>query len=420
MHSLFLLAWLACDPSPLLLRNVSVFNGERLEAARDVLLASGRVARIARAGTIRHSGRSLDGRGHTLLPGLVDPHLHLSIPGVPASENPELAAGRQLLRSGVTAGRLHLAPLEKARAAKRLALEPCSPLPFLQAGGPGIAGGVPDLDGPQYGGVKDAADARAKVRRIAEAGLDWVALHDIEKFSPDERSALLAEARHHRLRIFVAATTAEQARLGLELPADSLDYIDRTPAPAYPPELLAAWRKRKVPAVPTLGVFALYASCRPPSSCPAAPPTSFLSAAAAEAAATRYRADLANHPYVQEAAAFWPTLPRKLADLRATGAPVLLATDVGSPAHLHEGAIWWEMQTWKRFGVPPLEILRTVTARNAKFLGFADRGVLRPGAVADFVLYQGDPREGSFSLARVLAVGRAGALLVESGRWVGP
>ncbi len=420
MTSLLLLSLLACDQSPLLLRNVTVFNGERFEIARDVLVAEGRIAKIGKAGTVPFAGRTIDSSGNTLLPGLIDAHLHFSIPGLPVGERTEEYSGRQLLRSGVTAGRLHLAPLEKARELKRLGVEECATIPALVTGGPGIAGGVPQLNGPQYGGVKDAEDARAKVRRIAEAGLDWVALHDIEKFSMDEREALHQEARKHGLKIFVAATTFEQARIGLALPADSIDYIDRTLEPSYPSDLLAAWRKAKVMAAPTIGIFALYSACRVARDCPANGASSFFGSSVGAAVAAQFQRDLVSNPYVLESAAFWPTLQRKLADLRATGAPVLVATDAGSPAYLHEGSIWWEMETWRRTGVTPLEVLKSTTSRSARALGFAHRGVIRKGAIADFVLYRGDPREGSFTLDRVLAVGRRGRLLVEGGRWVGP
>jgi imidazolonepropionase-like amidohydrolase len=420
MTSLLLLSLLACDQSPLLIRNVNVFTGERLEANRDVRFERGKVATIGKSGSVAHSGRSIDGSGNTLLPGLIDPHLHFSIPGLPAGEKAEDYSGRQLLRSGVTAGRLHLASIEKARELKRLGAEECAVIPALVAGGPGIAGGVPHLSGPQYGGVKNADDARAKVRRIAEAGLDWVALHDVEKFSPQEREALREEARKRRVKIFVAATSAEQVRLGLLMNAESLDYIDRSPAAGYPPELLAVWRKRKVMAVPTIGIFALYAACHNPGTCPANGTSDFIIGSAGAAVAAQFQRDLASNSYVLESAVFWPTLKQKLTELRATGAPVLVSTDVGSPAYLHEGAIWWEMETWKRMGVPTLDVLKAATSLSAKQMGFRDRGVIRKGAVADFVLFRGDPREGSFSLDRVLAVGRRGRLLFESGRWVGP
>ena len=95
-----------CDSSPLLVRNTNVWTPDGMLAGRDVVFRDGRVAAIGPAGAGRHDRtRTIDGTGHTLLPGLVDSHLHLTIPGgLPAGDAPrtdiEDIAGRQLLRSG--------------------------------------------------------------------------------------------------------------------------------------------------------------------------------------------------------------------------------------------------------------------------------------------------------------------------------
>ena len=122
--SILILLWLnsaadaaaqTCDTSPLVIRNVSVWTPAGLVNGRDVFLQGGRVASVEPTGSDLPKGqRTLDGAGHTLLPGLVDSHLHFSVPGgLPATSGPrtdtsEITA-RQLIQSGVTSGRLHLA-----------------------------------------------------------------------------------------------------------------------------------------------------------------------------------------------------------------------------------------------------------------------------------------------------------------------
>jgi hypothetical protein len=101
-----------CDPAPLLIRNTAVWTRDGLVAKRDVLFRDGRVAVVEPTRSRRDvQVRTIDGSGHTLLPGFVDAHLHFSIPGgLPASGVPRTdaadIAGRQLLISGVTSGRL--------------------------------------------------------------------------------------------------------------------------------------------------------------------------------------------------------------------------------------------------------------------------------------------------------------------------
>ncbi len=113
-----------CDATPLLIRNATVWTARGPQAGQDVLIRDGRVAVIEAAGSRKHEGvRILDGTGQTLLPGLVDAHLHFTIPGglprtgAPRTDVAHLTA-RQLLRSGVTSGRLHLASLEDAASLK--------------------------------------------------------------------------------------------------------------------------------------------------------------------------------------------------------------------------------------------------------------------------------------------------------------
>lgn len=130
-----------CDSSPLLIRNTSVWTRDGLVANRDVVFRDGRVAAIepSRASRTSSALRTIDGTGHTLLPGLVDAHLHFVIPGglprgTERQTEIEEITGRQLLRSGVTSGRLHLATIEEAVRLKTRSANACEPFPLLQVG----------------------------------------------------------------------------------------------------------------------------------------------------------------------------------------------------------------------------------------------------------------------------------------------
>src|SRR5262245_50761411 len=71
-----------CDASPLLIRHANVWTPAGVQRDRDVLIRDGRIAAVEPARAERDgTTRTLDGAGHTLLPGLIDSHLHFSIPG---------------------------------------------------------------------------------------------------------------------------------------------------------------------------------------------------------------------------------------------------------------------------------------------------------------------------------------------------
>lgn len=166
-----------CDATPLVIRNVRVWTPEGVLSARDVVVETGRVKAVEPTGANRSAMRVLDGTGHTLLPGLVDAHLHFSVPGgLPGAGRNDTSTitARQLLTSGVTSGRLHLTSIDEATALKARSQDPCAAIPLLQVGGPGLSGAA-ERDFPAFQSARTADDAVAKVRRFGAAGIDWVA-----------------------------------------------------------------------------------------------------------------------------------------------------------------------------------------------------------------------------------------------------
>src|ERR1051325_1396714 len=90
-------------------RNVRVFDAPRaalLDGARDVVVRDGRIAAIAQPGVTASGLTELDGRGATLLPGLVDVHTHVaSSPNPPGQVGalPDVGANlAAFLYAGVT------------------------------------------------------------------------------------------------------------------------------------------------------------------------------------------------------------------------------------------------------------------------------------------------------------------------------
>jgi imidazolonepropionase-like amidohydrolase len=412
----------ACEAPPLVIRDATVWTRDGRLPARDVVIENGRIAAIRPAGQPPPAGaRTLDGSGHTLLPGLVDAHLHFVVPGgLPAgaaADRQAAVTGRQLLLAGVTAGRLHLAPLEEAAALKARAADPCAPLPRLAAGGP-LIGGAMARDYGQAWGVRDPADAEAKVARMAGAGLDWVAIHDADRFAPGLLDAVATAARRRGLKLLGAGTRPAEIEALLRIRPDTLDYFDRTDATEYPPALLDAIRgQRGLILAPTLGIHhrvAAYAA--QPARLEDAGNTRFLDEAERAFVLEAARKELAGEAGTRG----MPSLPRKAAQLRALGLPLAIASDVGSPLHFQGDGIWWELEAWRALGFSHREALAAATEGGAQVFGAADVGRLAVGSHGDFVLYRSNVEDGPFDAARVVAVGKGGVLFVDRGRWVGP
>jgi imidazolonepropionase-like amidohydrolase len=419
-----------CDRSPILVHNAKLWTSSGPAQVRDVLFEDDRVVSIAPGGSIKAADpvRVLDGKGHTLLPGLIDLHLHFGVPGglpevasAPPSRNWEIT-GRQLLRSGVTSGRTHMTTLAGAALLRKDAANPCSALPRLQFSGPEMAGGTPDAESPNFMGVRNVDDAAAKVRRIAEAGIEWISLYDAGKFLPGELQALTMAARQSGIRLMGPVASAQEMEALLSAGVDTIDDIDTTAADRYPDDLL---RKLKalsnVTLVPTIGYsYRIHAFDRDPRLLDAQSNYQFMTPAEKAFVSATAREALKKDGYVVNSRKVYATLEAKFRQLLATGVPIATGTDVGSADHFQAGGIWWELEAWRAFGARPAEALTAATATGARVLRDERAGTLREGAHADFVLYSGDVEKGSFELERVRAVAKGGVLFVRDGAWIGP
>jgi imidazolonepropionase-like amidohydrolase len=71
-------------PAETLFRNVRVFDGigPQLSAPTDVLVRGGKIERIG-PGQAAPGARVVDGQGHTLMPGLIDVHVHMTFTSMP-------------------------------------------------------------------------------------------------------------------------------------------------------------------------------------------------------------------------------------------------------------------------------------------------------------------------------------------------
>ena len=102
-------------PPSFIVSDVRVFDGERVAEHRSVLVQDGRIARVGGSTFAVPAGTAvMDGRGRTLLPGLIDAHVHLS-------DDPEA----DLRQSGVGSSRPIGARVYRRQ--KRRPPLPCSP-----------------------------------------------------------------------------------------------------------------------------------------------------------------------------------------------------------------------------------------------------------------------------------------------------
>ena len=349
--------------------------------------------------------------GMTVLPGLWDMHVHLMINGhadyehwdrtYPAQFRDVImpASARQLLLAGVTGARDLGGPLEDSIAVRDAIAAGRIPGPTLFVSGPFIQK-KPYPGTKQFRwGVDSPADARAKVRRIAEAGVDVVKLIDQDGMSEAELRAIVDEAHRHGLPVVAHAHRPEEIRRGLEAGVDCFEHTGLAAAPEYPPDVIAALRERTANMAagalfwtPTIeGLYNFPYTVKNHEFIDGSdwheglPP----------AIVADIRQSLA-HPerisYFQQTPQRWPTLQRKFQQLRENGVQLLIGTDSGIPMKFHSGSTWNELDVWvNRLGVPAIDAIRAATYWPAVAMkADKDYGTVTEGKYADIIAVKGD------------------------------
>ena len=363
-----------------------VFDGEAPPiAGQDVLVERGRIAAVRPAEDFSSfDGRRIDIAGMTLMPGLIDCHVHLTFG---AEEQQTLVA--TFLQSAPS--ELALRALENAQATLRggiTSVRDCGDRDYnalivrdaLAAGrhlGPSLrcAGRVVCMTGGQgawaNGRQVDTPDETVEaVRENVESGVDLIkftatgACTDpagdpgLAELSAEALAAGVGAARAFELRTACHAQgtlgLGNAVRAGITSIEHGFTMTDET---------IAEMLERGTYLVPTLTRFATFL------------------------------ADTDTPPDMAEKVGRWSDQHRKaVLEFHRAGGLVAMGTDAGAPMNLH-GENCQDLRYLVETGIDPLDALRIGTSRGADLLGFEDRGRVREGYWADLLIVRGDPTE---------------------------
>jgi len=377
----------------LVIRNVRIFDGERVLADREVRIVGGRISSIGATDRAIPAGMDVvDGGGGTLLPGMIDSHTH----------RPYAALMRQAAAFGVTTQLDMWTPPDLLAEARRLvdAVEG-EQLADLYAAGLGVT--APGGHGTQYGypvpTLSSAAEAGAHVRALIDAGADYIKiiLEDGAPFGVtintlDRRQLEASVAAAHaaeRLAV-VHVSTLASARAALEAGADGLVHVwlDELPPEEIPASMVASgmW------VVPTLTVYEGRGA--EVLRGPAGP---YLSTWAEVRLGAEW-----------QAAQMYGIAREAVRLLHTAGVSILAGTDAPNPGTTHGASLHRELELLVEAGMSPADALAAATAVPADAFGLSDRGRIRRGLRADLLLVDGDPTSDISATQRILRVWKAG------------
>lgn len=376
------------DGSQLIPNGVVILRGDRIEAA-------GPAAEIA----IPAGATIVDARGGTILPGLIDGHLH-------NAAEPEVR--RKFLEAGVTsvcdtgAGAVQLRQYENPHDGI-LAARAYFAGPFLSA-----PGGYPaDTDDSARLEIETPDEARQAVQQLAAAGAAYikVALDDgrgdepLPVLSTEVLQALTAEA--HRLGLTVRAHVLDVRYLDAALDA-GVDAIEHIPAPELSRQVFELWMQRDLP-LPLPRAYLDELQRLAGRQIPLTPTVEVLERRTCNAVARSEKERTACVRVYIEA----------LRQYRLMGGLIALGSDFGS-AGMPAGLPWREMEFLQQAGWSNAEILTAATVNAARACGRAGEiGSLQVGYLADLLIVDGNPLEDLTALQRVQTVILAGQVILD-------
>ena len=317
--------------------------------------------------TIPEGSTRVDLSGKTVIPALVNAHIHLSL---------DRAEREDQLR--------HMAYYGQGTVVS-MGLDE-GPVPFEVRDSP-----IPDgartliagrgITSPEPGRsevphwVTTEEEARAAVREVAESGADLVKIWvddrngQYERLSEPLYSAVIDEAHQHGLQVAAHIFRLEDAKGLLRAGVDMFAHGIRDQV--LDDELLALWEERgDVTLIPNLPGPGVPADLSWITTIP-------------EAEVQEMQAGQTENPAAQEAFAIQA---ENLMRLNGAGAHIAFGTDGSTPwaAHL-------EMEDMVRTGMTPAEVIHAATGGSATLFGLTDVGVIASGRAADFVVLDADP-----------------------------
>ena len=380
--------------------SVVIIEGERIKAV-------GQVGTLA----IPPGAEVISTEGMSVLPGLWDMHVHLMINGhsdyahwdktyPPLMESVIMpASARQLLMAGVTSARDLGAPLKASIAVRDRIRKGEIPGPTLYVSGPFIQHEpYPGTDYVRWG-VKGVEDARAKVRTLADAGVDVIKLIDQDQMTMDEVRAVVDEAHKRKLPVVAHSHRPEEIRRGLEVGVDCFEHTGLATAPEYPAEIIAMIRERTAKMslgplfwTPTVQGLLNYEYVRDnpeqldDPSWQVGLPQSIIDDIKSS---LKKPGQLG---YYQITPLRRPTLARKIQQLSESGVVLLIGTDSGIPMNFHSQTTWRELDAWvNSFGIHPMVAIRAATYWPSVAMRVSDQvGTVSEGKYADIIAVRGD------------------------------
>ena len=380
--------------------SVIIIEGEKIKAV-------GRIGQLE----IPVGAEIISTEGMSVLPGLWDMHVHLMITGhsdytywdktyPPLFEKVIMpASAHQLLMAGITSARDLGAPLKESIAVRDAINRGDIPGPTMYMSGPFIQH-QPYSGTEQFRwGVTGEKDAREKIKKLADAGVDCIKLIDQDQMTMAEVIAVVDEAHKQGLTVVAHSHRPEEIRRGLKAGVDCFEHTGLSTAPEYPEDVMNMIKERTAQMnigplfwTPTVEGLYNYEYVRDN---PEQLDNDSWHLDLPDTVITDIKNSIkypGRLPYFQITPSRRPTLERKVNQLKDAGVVLLIGTDSGIPMKFHSQSTWHELDVWvNEFGFDPMYTIKAATYWPSVAMGVSDEvGTISEGKYADIIAVKGD------------------------------
>jgi imidazolonepropionase-like amidohydrolase len=384
-----------------LIRDARIFDGSKVISRGDVWVRDGRIRAVGRHLDVPSPVRVIDATGETLLPGLIDAHVHAM--GLDT-------ALRSALALGITT---ELDMGASPRYAARIKAEQAAgkDLDLADLLSSRTQPTAPDGHGTEYGSpiptVSTPEEAQAFVAARTAEGADFIGeiVYDdgrefglrLPTLSRETLRAVIEAAHRYGKLAVVHVLSLQGAKDAVDAGADGLAHLF---ADAPPDEEFLALAKQHRPFV--IATLSVLAAASGASAGPELARDPRLTPFLTSDALADLQADYPRHAGALENAR------EAVRRLHAAGIPILAGTDAHNLGTAHGASLLGELQLLVSSGLTPTEALSSATSVSAAAFGLGDRGQIVPGRRADLVLVAGDPTVRIAEIRNVVAVWKLG------------
>ncbi|WP_299184610.1 amidohydrolase family protein [uncultured Aquimarina sp.] len=349
--------------------------------------------------------------GMSVLPGLWDMHVHTMINGhadytywdktyPPLLEDVIMpSSAEQLLMAGVTSARDLGGPLKESISVRDRINKGEIPGATLYVSGPFIQKKpYPGTEAFRWG-INGAEDAKKKIKKLADAGVDCVKLIDQDQMTTTELKAVVDTAHKYNLKVVAHGHRPQEIRAGLTANVDCFEHTGLSSAPRYPDDVMEAIKERTAQMnlgplfwCPTVEGLYNYEYVRDNGE-------HLDNDSWHRGLHDTIITDIKNSfvhkdrlPYFQLTPLRKPTLETKIKQLMEAGVVLMIGTDSGIPMKFHSQSTWNELDVWvNEFGIDPMYAIKAATYWPSVWMGVSDKvGTITEGKFADIIAVKGD------------------------------